>query len=71
MIFEGMFTKPVDWWKVCVYLGLLAIDIILSLKYILPMEIALKYKLAGIIFQAGMAVVLLNWLWNRSREMDR
>jgi len=66
-----MFRKPIDWVSVCIYLGLLVIDIIGVVWYILMLGIQPVYKMIGIIWEVLLAVIVLNWFWKRSREMDR
>jgi hypothetical protein len=40
-------------------------------NYVWLSNIPMVYKLLGTAFELVFALILLNWLWNRSREMDR
>ncbi len=71
MIFKGMFRKPIDWWRVVIYIGLFVVALILISLDVWLLHFSVLIKLLDMAFQILLAIIILNWLWNRSRDMDR
>ena len=70
MIFKGMFSKPVDWWKVVIYMGLFVAALVIITLDVWLLHLSVLLKLLDMAFQILLAIIVLNWLWNRSREKD-
>jgi len=65
-----MFRKPVDWWKVVIYMGLFVVALVIITIDVWLLHLSMLLKLLDMAFQILLAIIILNWLWNRSREKD-